>query len=407
VALGIRGTVFDLLVEAGRTIVILREGVIVACPIRTPQGCTTLATPGQVVIVTPSAVESPARAGPLPTQFTEQCLSPIDRAACQFTTTAELSPPPPAPPGGGQPAVGLAEIAITSGAAGIVTGGIVAKKPDRISVPMGLQAFPPSPPSPTPVPATTVPATIVPPPATVEGSQSFTAGGLLGYNAQFGNVVVGIEGDAAWKKLGASNSETITSTATYAVPVAIAQRTEIFSGQVGQGWDASLRARLGAFVTPAIQSYVTGGVAFGNVNGAFSYSATMNLCNAIPVKATCVTPADLSPLSVTQTTSGAGSWSDTRVGWTMGSGIDFNLGWGGWKARLEYDYTNFGSISHNIPLTRTCSQIGNPGACGAIPNTGAAFATVTQQAAFQTVRLGLVYSFNGFDIGGFVGRSGD
>jgi opacity protein-like surface antigen len=301
-------------------------------------------------------------------------------------------------------------------------------------VPQGLQLFPPSTPSTHTLSSqTSIPATF-----NVNGTQSFTGGGFIGYNWRFGNVVVGVEGDAAWKKFDASNSQTVVSTATYGpnffcngctVPVANlpAQRTEMFSGQVGQNWDASLRARLGTFITPSLMTYLTGGAAFGNVNGAFSYSGRMDLCNATifnPSTRTltgipsCVTPADLSTGSVTQTTTGADSWSETRVGWTIGSGIETELG-GGWKVRLEYRYTDLGSLTRNVPLTRTCSTIGNsPAACGlpgppqpagfvAIPNTGPAFVTITQQAAFQTLRFGIAYSFNGFDLGANVGGSWD
>jgi outer membrane immunogenic protein len=174
---------------------------------------------------------------------------------------------------------------------------------------------------------------------------------------------------------------------------------------------------LGTFITPSIMTYLTGGVAFGNVNGAFSYSGIMNLCNSLPVRPTCITPADLSPFSVTQTTTGADSWSETRVGWTAGAGYETEVGWG-WKLRLEYRYTDLGSFTRNVPLTRTCTTIGNsPAACGqpgppqpsgfvAIPNAGAAFAPITQQAAFQTIRFGLAYSFNGFDLGFNLGQSG-
>ena len=67
--MGVRGTMFDLLVEARRTIVILREGVIVVCPIRAPQRCVTLNTPGQTVIVTVTTVEGPFPTGPSETRF--------------------------------------------------------------------------------------------------------------------------------------------------------------------------------------------------------------------------------------------------------------------------------------------------------------------------------------------------
>ena len=69
--IGVRGTEFDLLVEPRRTIVTLREGVIIVCTIGTPQSCATLDTPGQSVIVTRSSIQGPTLDGPSPTRFAE------------------------------------------------------------------------------------------------------------------------------------------------------------------------------------------------------------------------------------------------------------------------------------------------------------------------------------------------
>ena len=91
-SIGVRGTVFDVLVEQSRTIVTLREGVIVVCPILAQQRCVTLDTPGQVVIVTPVAVEGPSPTGPSQTRFTDLCLRPVDRSLCTVTQTALLAP---------------------------------------------------------------------------------------------------------------------------------------------------------------------------------------------------------------------------------------------------------------------------------------------------------------------------
>jgi opacity protein-like surface antigen len=91
--IGIRGTIFDLLVEPRRTIVTLREGLIVVCPIAAQQSCVTV-SPGQTVTVTPTAVQGPSPAGPSPTRFADLCLAPGDRASCQFTTTAQLDAVP-------------------------------------------------------------------------------------------------------------------------------------------------------------------------------------------------------------------------------------------------------------------------------------------------------------------------
>jgi outer membrane immunogenic protein len=87
----------------------------------------------------------------------------------------------------------------------------------------------------------------------------------------------------------------------------------------------------------------------------------------------------------------------TRVGWTTGTGLEVPVGWG-WKARLEYRYTDLGSFQHTVPLIRTCTcAAGNPG-----PNV----ALVIQEASFQTLRVGLAYSFNGYDLGFNLGEAG-
>ena len=206
---------------------------------------------------------------------------------------------------------------IGGGAIAITAVGIAIKKHDGFSAPEPLLPFPPYGPSThelasqTPVPGS----------FNVNGSQSFTGGGFLGYNKQFGNVVVGIEGDFAWKKFSASNSQTVISTATYG-PACFgvgcnsgagsfaAQRMEMYSGQIGQDWDASLRARLGTLITPSTLLYLTGGPAAGRVSGAFSFSGKMNQCGYV-ASTSCATPADLTDLLFTQSTTGAGSWSET------------------------------------------------------------------------------------------------
>ena len=92
--IGVRGTIFDVIVESRRTVVTLREGVIVVCPIAALRNCRTLDRPGQTVIVTTSTIDGPLPESASPTRFADLCLAPIDRASCAFTTTARLEPEP-------------------------------------------------------------------------------------------------------------------------------------------------------------------------------------------------------------------------------------------------------------------------------------------------------------------------
>jgi outer membrane immunogenic protein len=180
---------------------------------------------------------------------------------------------------------------------------------------------------------------------------SLTVGGFAGYRVQFGNLVVGIEGDLAWKKATTSYVQSGTT------PLYV---SETFTGRMTQGWDGSLRGRLGTLLAPSLLAYGTAGLAFGNVSGSFSYNAQYGSGYWVASVA------------------GAKSWNDTRLGYTLGGGIEADLG-KGLKARLEYRFTDFGQISKDVPLTSTgCGSY----SCGTN-------AHIDMNAAFHTVRLGL------------------
>lgn len=204
---------------------------------------------------------------------------------------------------------------------------------------------------------------------------SLTGGGFLGYNHQFGRMVVGAEADFAAKKLESSATGTVAASATYSGGAtgdpASANRTEFFTGLVRQNWDASARLRLGGLLTPSMLLYGTGGVAFGSVDSAFSYSAT-TVYN------------EVGGGSLTHTTFGSGSWNDMRLGWTAGAGIEAALA-ANWKVRAEYRFTDLGRFTESVPLVRTTN--------GALPNAGSAAAAADVSASFHTLRLGVAYSF--------------
>jgi outer membrane immunogenic protein len=202
-----------------------------------------------------------------------------------------------------------------------------------------------------------------------------TGGGFLGYNYQFGRMVIGAEADFAAKKLESSATATVASSASYSGgstgDPASASRTEFFTGLVRQNWDASARLRVGGLITPSILLYGTGGAAFGSVDSAFTYSATTMY-------------SLVGGGSVTHTTFGTGSWNDMRLGWTAGAGIEAALA-ANWKVRAEYRFTDLGRSTQNIPLIRTTN--------GALPNAGSAAAVADVSASFHTLRLGVAYSF--------------
>jgi outer membrane immunogenic protein len=210
---------------------------------------------------------------------------------------------------------------------------------------------------------------------------SFTGGGFLGYRVQIGYLVVGVEGDASWKKLETSYTLVVPPAfATYAVgPPVTATRNEVFTGSITQDWDASFRGRIGTLVTPYTLLYATGGLAVGKISGSFSYSAT-------------TTYVGFFPNSLTDTTNGAASWSDTRLGGTVGGGLEYALG-PFLKARLEYRYTDFGKLGKDVPLSRAVASCSGAGCIFGTPNIGSTNAHIDMRAAFHKVTLGVGFDF--------------
>jgi outer membrane immunogenic protein len=143
-------------------------------------------------------------------------------------------------------------------------------------------------------------------------------------------------------------------------------RSETFTGSIKQTWDGSVRARAGYLVTPWILAYGTAGFAYGDVSGSFGYSAH-----------------DIFDLGYS--TTGGGSWSDTRVGWTAGGGVETIIS-AGLTLRLEYRYTDLGSYSKSLPLATTC-----PG--GVCPSSPSYDSIVNLHPTNNTVRVGLGLNF--------------
>jgi outer membrane immunogenic protein len=205
-----------------------------------------------------------------------------------------------------------------------------------------------------------------------ENAPSYTVGPFLGYRIQLGSFVVGVEGDASYKKSESSVSQ--LSTTPFSGPGFGYSRTDNFYGSLKQGWDGSVRGRLGVLITPSILVYGTGGVAFGKVSGSLTYSG---------VVCVGVGPCLISGNSYATATT---SFSETRVGATGGGGIEFQL-FGPWNARVEYRYTDLGSFSKSAPVV-------NSSACtpGSQPSCSLA-ASIDLHPTFHTVRFGLGLDF--------------
>jgi outer membrane immunogenic protein len=203
---------------------------------------------------------------------------------------------------------------------------------------------------------------------------SYTIGPFLGYRWQFGNTVFGVEGDWSWKK--GENTALVSMPAVCFTPACFDYRADAKYGSVQQTWDSSLRLRYGWLVTPSTLLYGTGGVALGQINGSFSYLGVLHTTSFFTFPAVDIAGS---------TARASGSWSDTRVGGTVGAGIETAI-WGGWKARVEYRYTDYGSYTKTVAVNTVCVT-----ATGC--SSPSSSATINLKESFHTVRVGLGFDF--------------
>jgi outer membrane immunogenic protein len=187
-------------------------------------------------------------------------------------------------------------------------------------------------------------------------------GGLqAGYNAQFGQMLLGIEADISASGLRESSTFNTTFPAGFA---------NIYSGfpinvttSIKNTWLATFRPRLGWALDRTL-FYVTGGLAVGQVK----YEQTNNWQNSFP-------GANGNIFDVV-------SISKTKAGWTVGGGVAHAFN-DNWSIRAEYLYTDLGTVS-----SQTLTAI-DPG----LSPTLTAFSHAANLTT-NTVRIGFDYKFS-------------
>jgi outer membrane immunogenic protein len=150
-------------------------------------------------------------------------------------------------------------------------------------------------------------------------------GGQIGFNWQTGVFVGGLEADiqGTGQKGGL---DLVCPAGICAAPFGIVALfpggpvSESFSQKLR--WFGTVRGRLGATFVPTVLAYVTGGLAYGEVQSDLLVSGTNA---AVPVTA-------------------AFSSTSTRTGWTIGAGLEGRLG-GNWTGKIEYLYMDLGTVT--------------------------------------------------------------
>jgi opacity protein-like surface antigen len=132
--------------------------------------------------------------------------------------------------------------------------------------------------------------------------------------------------------------------------------------QFSQQWMSSIRAKLGLNVTSDVTVYVTGGVAFSDVELRTTYSDTF-------------------PVVAQRILAQTGAASDLKTGFAYGGGVDWALG-GSTSLRIEYMRTDLG----NIETSRALNFSGG----------GPTGNTITANADLETtsIRVGLAWDLN-------------
>ena len=138
--------------------------------------------------------------------------------------------------------------------------------------------------------------------AAATGKSGLSYGALAGYNYQAGNVVLGVEGDFQGWTVGTIRYTAVTGDFLTA----------------HSKWGGSVRGRLGYAADHAL-FFVSGGAAFASNKTSIPFTG----------------------ISV--------GGDDTRVGWTVGAGIDYAFT-NNWFTGVEYRYSQFESKSFLYPI---------------------------------------------------------
>lgn len=182
-------------------------------------------------------------------------------------------------------------------------------------------------------------------------------GGQIGYNWQVKNWVWGFEADI--QGTDERGSRLFTCPADGCVPrplnnIAVIPGLPVPVAPMDQKieWFGTVRARAGILVSPKVLLYGTGGLAYGDVR-------TSETIGVAPV---------------------AFSNTETRVGWTVGAGIEGAIG-GNWTAKLEYLYLDLGRTTGSFLTT--------------IPAIGGGFITSNYSSHItdNVLRVGVNYRF--------------
>jgi outer membrane immunogenic protein len=194
--------------------------------------------------------------------------------------------------------------------------------------------------------------------------------------------LIGAEGDFGW-----ANETAVLHGSAYPTNLLFGSPSLPFGAtpqdqfRVTTKWDGSLALRVGWLLTPSTLLYVSGGLAWANiqVTSTCSPTPTANVSNCAPGNYFSGT---LGPVEIEQ--------SATALGWTAAVGIEYRLWSSNWLLRGQYRFSGFdypsGSNAFTFATTRSCT--GCPSAASSPLNVS--FQLPLMQHLFE---IGIAYKF--------------
>jgi opacity protein-like surface antigen len=164
----------------------------------------------------------------------------------------------------------------------------------------------------------------------IVNQNGFIGGGQIGYNYQWNsNFVVGLEADMQGSSIRGTGGYA-GGVARFGPDLSGVTDTAIGNGTVTAGidWMGTVRGRLGYLFTPTLLAYATGGLAYGGAHATTTH--TLGFSDSTP--------------TIFPTIGGTGRYSNTRVGWTAGGGIEWMF-MPNWSLKAEALYYDLGSVT--------------------------------------------------------------
>jgi len=202
----------------------------------------------------------------------------------------------------------------------------------------------------------------------------------VGYNWQTAsNFVLGLEADIQGSdmKNGVNcvvtcNTPVVTTTASGILPFfPVVFSQDSYSRKID--WFGTVRGRAGIAAGPALL-YVTGGLAYGDVERSGSVTGR--------------TISVFAPAGTVNAFSGSYGARETKVGWTVGGGIESKLGANSpWSVKAEYLYVDLGTNRD------TFNTVYTTGGGGAVVGTVAGVRVDTSSNRDHVFRFGVNYGF--------------